>query len=118
MYEWSGMGEAPNEFDDGRKKKKVVLDDLSPPPNEAWISLDEHSSIDQIAEESDQPTLRRRRVRTQREGGMDSPGILFRDKIHVDTLALHEQLNIRTGKIRRMDPDPNVEYDQSILWGE
>jgi hypothetical protein len=117
MYEWSGMGGVPNEFDDERKKK-IVINDLSPPAEETWISLDEHSSIDQIAEEGDQPLLRRRRVRTQREGGMESPALWFRDKIHIDTLALHEQLNIRSEKIRRVDPDPDVEYDEGILWGE
>lgn len=119
MHEWSGMGGVPNEFDDERKrKKKIVLNDLSPPSEEAWICLVEHSSIDQIAPESDQPTLRRRRVRTKREGPMESPALWFREKIYIDTLALHEQLNIRTEKIRKKDSDPDVEYDEGILWGE
>ena len=116
MYEWSGMGGVPNKFDDERKKK-IALNDLSPPPEEAWISLDEHSSIDQIAEKSDEPMLRRRKVRGQREGRMELAGLWFREKIHIDTLALHERLNIRTEKICRTDPDPDVEYDEGTLWG-
>jgi hypothetical protein len=118
MYNWSGLGDAPKDFDDERKKKRIVVNDLSPPLEEAWISFDEHSSIDRIAEETDQPALRRRKVRMRHEGGMESVGLWFREKIHIDTLALHQQLNIRTEKIRRMDPDPNIEYDDGILWGE
>jgi hypothetical protein len=117
MYEWSGMGEVPNEFDNGRKKK-IAVSESSPPTEEPWIVLDEQCSLDEIAEEGDRPALRRKRP-ARRNGRKTETAVLwFTERLDIDTLCLQGRLNIRSEKIRRMDPNPDVEYDWGILWGE